>query len=202
MDQRGFTLWELLVAMLIVGIIMGMGVPNFATFVRNGDMAAAVNGVVSALHLSRTEAVKRQLPVTLCGSSTPLAAAPACDGGDGGYFAFVDRDDTDGDGDADGDGVFDAGEEIILQRDRPADAINTSVNPGAVSVTYRPDGFIDAGLNPFDTLLFCDERGNRDTGNGDSTARVVFVSPTGRPQLLRDTVAVADAAATTGGACP
>jgi type IV fimbrial biogenesis protein FimT len=202
MNQRGFTLWELLVAMLIVGVVMGIGVPNFSAFVRNGDMAAAVNGVVSALHLSRTEAVKRQLPVTLCGSSTPLAAAPACDGGTGGYFAFIDVDDTDGDLIADGDGVFDAGEEILLQRDRPAATITTSVNPGTVSVTYRPDGFIDADLNPFNTLLFCDDRGNRNVGNGDSSARVVFVSPTGRPQLLRTMAAVTDAATATGGACP
>ena len=103
---------------------------------------------------------------------------------------------------ADGDGVFDGGEEILLQRDRPADTITTSITPGTVSVTYRADGFIDPDLNPFNTLLFCDDRGNRDVGNGDSTARVVFVSPTGRPQLLRDTVAVADAAAATGGVCP
>ena len=88
MRQRGFTLWELLVTVLVVGVVLGIGVPNFNEFSRNSEMASAVNSLVSAVHVSRTEAVKRGQPVTLCGSSTPLVAAPTCDGGTGGFFAF------------------------------------------------------------------------------------------------------------------
>jgi type IV fimbrial biogenesis protein FimT len=201
MNQRGFTLWELLVAMLVVGIVLGLGVPNFMAFSRNGDMAAAVNTLVSSLHLSRTEAVKRQLPITVCGSSDPLIAAPACDGGTGGFFAFVDVDDTDGDGFADGDAVFDGGEVIVFQRVRPADAITTSV-AGGVSVTYQSDGFINQALAPMTVVLYCDERGNLDSGNGESVARAVRIPRTGRPQLQRTVAQIANAAAQTGGVCP
>ena len=201
--QRGFTLWELLVAMLVVGVVLGIGVPNFMTFTRNGDMAAAVNTLVSALHVSRTEAVKRQQPVTVCGSSDPLAANPPCDGGTGGFFAWVDdADDPDGDQIANPDGVLDAGEEIILQRARPADAIDTYVAGGGVSVTYGPDGFIDRTLPRITVVLYCDERGNLDTGYGDSVARAVRIAPTGRPQLQRTVAQIATAVADTGGVCP
>jgi type IV fimbrial biogenesis protein FimT len=200
-NQIGFTLWELLVAMLVVGIVLGFGVPNFMTFTRNGDMAAAVNTLVSSLHLSRSEAVKRQRPVTVCGSSNPLVANPPCDGGTGGFFAFVDLDDTNGDGVPDGDGVHDAGEPIVLQRARPADAIDTFV-AGGVSVTYQENGFIDAALAPITVVLYCDERGNRDAGNGDSTARAVRIARTGRPTLQQTVGEIAAAVADTGGVCP
>ena len=203
MNQRGFTLWELLVAMLVVGIVLGFGVPNFMAFSRNSEMASAVNALVSTLHFSRSEAVKRQVPITLCGTSTPLVAAPACDGGSGGFFAFTDLNDTDGDGIPDGNGAFDGGDQILVQRDRPAAAINTSVAPAtADSVTYQPDGFIDATLNPLTQVLYCDERGNVAGPGGDSVARVVLIARTGRPQLRRDTASVAAAATATGGTCP
>lgn len=200
----GFTLWELLVTMFIVGIILGVGIPNFMTFTRNSAMASGVNGFVSALHLSRTEAIKRRVPVTLCASPDPLAAEPSCDvGGTGGFFAFVDADDTDGDGIADGDGVFDAGEEIVLQRDPPDESITLTANGDYL--TYAANGFIAdmPGLAaPISMVLFCDDRGNADTGFGESVARAVAISGTGRPTLLRSLAGVSQAAAATGGACP
>lgn len=203
--QQAFTLWELLVAMLVVGVVLGIGIPNFMTFTSNSNMSASVNDLVSALHVSRTEAVKRQVPVTLCASSDPLGAAPSCDGGGtGGFFAFTDLDDTDGDGMPDGDGVFDGGdEEIILQRDAPDEQV--TVTADGTYVSYGPNGFlvdIDGAPAPVSTVLYCDRRGNLDAGNGESVARVVTVAGTGRPQLLRSTAAVATAAAATGGSCP
>lgn len=202
MKQHGFTLWEVLVTMLIVGIVLGFGVPNFMAFSRNGDMAAAVNTLVASLHLARTEAVKRQQPVTVCGSSDPLVANPPCDGGTGGFFAWVDdADDPDGDGIGNPDGTRDAGEDIVLQRARPADAIDTTVADG-VSLTFQSNGFVDLDLPRIRVVLYCDDRGNLNAGNGDSVARAVRIPPTGRPQLQHTVAQIAGAAAETGGACP
>ena len=64
-DQHGFTLWELLMALLVAGILLGIGVPNVMEFQRNGAMTAAANDLVTAMLMARTEAVKRQAPVTL-----------------------------------------------------------------------------------------------------------------------------------------
>lgn len=203
MYQRGFTLWELLVTVLVIGVVLGLGIPNFSEFSRNSEMASAVNSLVSAIHVSRTEAVKRGVPVTLCGSSTPLAGAPACDGGTGGFFAFTDMNDTDADGDPEGNGVFDGADEILLQRDRPDDQITTAIEgPGVVRFTAT--GFLNRELPNLNMtrVLYCDTRGNATGYAGESVARVVAISPTGRPQLLKDTLEVANLAAATGAACP
>lgn len=202
-QETGFTLWELLVAMLVVGIVLGIGLPNLLTFRQNNSMVAAVNDFVAALHLSRNEAVKRQLPVTICVSSDPLSSSPACDGGgSGGFFAFVDAN-LDADGVAVGDGAYDAGETILVQHDDPDGNIVASFD--GTYMHYGADGFRTdvPGLGaPFATALFCDERGNKDAGNGESVARVVSTSGTGRPQLLREMSNVTAAVSATGGTCP
>ena len=200
MHQQGFTLWELLVTVLVIGVVLGLGIPNFNEFSRNSEMASAVNALVSAVHVSRTEAVKRGVPITLCGSSTPLAAAPACDGGTGGYFAFTDTNDLDADGQEDGNGTFDGADQILLQRDRPADQITTAIS-GPPLLRFQPNGFLLDGAN-LDRVLYCDPRGNAVGYGGQSVARVVMISRTGRPQLLREVADVAAAMVLTGSACP
>jgi len=202
--EQAFTLWELLCSMLVVGIVLGVGIPNFMAFTSNSRMSSSVNDLVSALHLSRTEAVKRQVPITLCRSSNSLAASPSCDDGPGGFFAFTDLDDIDADGLPDGDGTFDDGEEIITQRGAPLEGVTLSAD--GTYISYGANGFlteIEGMPAPFGTVLFCDSRGNQDSGNGESVARVVAVAGPGRPQLLRSMAAVAAAAAATDGdGCP
>jgi type IV fimbrial biogenesis protein FimT len=77
-QQRGFTLWELLMTLLVAGILLGIGVPNVMEFQRNGAMSSAANDLVTGVLLARTEAVKRQVPVTLCLSADPDAVTPTC----------------------------------------------------------------------------------------------------------------------------
>ncbi|HUQ51320.1 MAG TPA: GspH/FimT family pseudopilin, partial [Gammaproteobacteria bacterium] len=76
--QHGFTLWELLMTLLVAGILLGIGVPNVMEFQRNGAMTAAANTLVTGLLMARNEAVKRQAPVTVCLSDNPTAVAPTC----------------------------------------------------------------------------------------------------------------------------
>lgn len=55
----GFTIIELLVAMVIAAVLMGMALPAFDTFIEQRGMAARVNGVIAAVNLARSEAVNR-----------------------------------------------------------------------------------------------------------------------------------------------
>lgn len=211
---RGFTLWELLVSILVVGILLGIGVPNFLEFRRNNAMAAAANDLVSAIMLARAEAVKRQVPVTLCASPDPLAATPTCSptgaGSNGAFIVWVDENGnvdangapilTDG---SDGDAVVDAGELVLLRREDPGSTINVSADSGYIA--YGPNGFRRnvAGLGPSASLvLYCDERGNRAAAGDVSTARVLRVDPTGRGQVVRGVPEVAAAITAIGAACP
>ncbi len=205
--QHGFNLLELMVTVLVAGIVLGMGVPNFMEFQRNNAMISTANEMISGLYLARTEAVKRQVPVTLCGSPDPLIATPVCGmGGNGGFIVFVDENNNGVIGDAtDGNAIVDANEVVLLQRPDPGGTINLFGNGGQY-VAYGTNGFLvptaPGQAQPSTTvMLYCDERGNKDIG-GRSSARVVTVTATGRAQVVRDVAGVAAGVLATGGVCP
>ena len=57
---RGFTLLELMLAITVAAVILGLGAPNMAEFIRNSRMTSAANDALAALHMARTEAIKRR----------------------------------------------------------------------------------------------------------------------------------------------
>jgi type IV fimbrial biogenesis protein FimT len=195
--QRGFTLYELLVTMLVAAIIFGLGVPNLLEFSRNNQMAAHANDMITSILMARSEAVKRRVPMTLCASPNPVDAAPTCSpdasGTNGGYIVWVDED-------ADAD--VDAGEEILVQRDDPQDI-----------TVFGDNGYIHFGINGFladigglgnsaTNLLFCDARGNVVVSGSLSAARAIRIDPTGRGTVMREVADVAPIVTALGAACP
>jgi Tfp pilus assembly protein FimT len=174
-------------------------------FQRNAAVTAAANDLVSAIYLARTEAVKRQVPVTLCASANATTAAPTCGvGPNTGFIVFVDDINPAIVAGTDGNAVVDAGELVLLQQPGPGGTI--AISSDSIYVTYAPNGFVvpqavGQAQPSLTSLLVCDDRGNRDAG-GNSAARAVNVAPTGRPQIMRSMADVAIAAAATGGVCP
>lgn len=67
--SRGFTLVELMVVLAVLGIVLGIAIPNFQRVVVSNRMAAQANDLITALSLARSEAVKRAAQVTVCASS-------------------------------------------------------------------------------------------------------------------------------------
>jgi type IV fimbrial biogenesis protein FimT len=228
--QAGFTLWELLVTLLVAGVVFGLGIPNFREFQRNSAMTSAANDLITALLAARAEAVKRQVPVTLCASPDPLANPPVCapdgTGANGGFIVWVDWDPAHVDGNnnpqftaSDGNAVVDPGEiavtPVIIRSATPATAAPAgtlrvyAATGGAVSsayVTFGPNGFVRSangvGFPSMQWVLYCDDRGNKPTTGGTSAARVVRIDPTGRANVLTSSLDVTSAVAQTGGMCP
>jgi len=217
--QLGFTLWELLVTVLVAGVLLGIGVPNVMEFQRNGAMTAAANDVITGLLMARTEAVKRQAPVAWCLSDDPLAPAPVCAPGPvmnstRGFVVWVDENgNLDADGrriltDAtDGNAVFDAGEIVLTRGVAPGGTVRVSTNCGHVS--FAPTGFTRQAPGqcfPNErTVLFCDDRGRRMAAGSLSSARIVLINRQGRAQALSETVAIDTWAAgliAAGATCP
>ena len=180
--QTGFTLYELLTTMLIVGVVLAVGVPNMQSFRQNSRMTATANDLHSSFHLARTEAARAKTSITICASADSMVALPAlptCGGElEAGWVVFEDRD---------GDITVDAGEPII--RRFPAIAEGIVVN------TVGPDDYFSfastglgrgnvTGTPPLATMVLCDDRGNIRGGGGKSAARVVIVTPLGRAAVL------------------
>ncbi|MFZ6674974.1 GspH/FimT family pseudopilin [Undibacterium sp. Xuan67W] len=76
--QSGFTLIELMLVIVIVGVLASIGIPSYRTFISTSKIAAATSSLHGALLLARTEAIKRGKNVTICRSETANTAAPSC----------------------------------------------------------------------------------------------------------------------------
>jgi len=67
MSQKGFTLIELMVALAVSAILLGLAAPNFAQMIRDNRAAAELNSFSSMLNYARGEAVRRAQRVSLAG---------------------------------------------------------------------------------------------------------------------------------------
>lgn len=63
--HAGFSLIELIVGLAILGLLMALGVPQYASFIANSRLRATTEGIVNGLNLARAEAVKRNARVEL-----------------------------------------------------------------------------------------------------------------------------------------
>jgi len=66
---RGFTLFELMIALAVAGVILTVGVPNFTSFLANNRAVSDTNDLVTSLNLGRSEAIRRGSTVSLCSST-------------------------------------------------------------------------------------------------------------------------------------
>ena len=215
--QTGFTLYELLITLLVAGILIGIGVPNVMEFQRNSAMTTAANQLLTGFIMARTEAVKRQAPVGVCLSANPTAATPTCspnavaNAADLGFIVWVDDNDNfDANGvrilteATDGNGVVDANELVLMREVRPGGTMRVSANCGNVS--YAPSGLTRQApglcFPNQRAIFFCDDRGRRLAAGSLSSARVVIVDRPGRGQVLTEKVDVDGWIAGTGATCP
>jgi type IV fimbrial biogenesis protein FimT len=147
----------------VLAVVMGWVVPAFGTLARDSARTAAVNQFAHAVHLARSEAIKRNGVVSLCPSSDGVSCQPGPHW-QGGWIVFV-NDDHDSPADRD------AGESLLRvypQWDSGLILSNRS------TLSFRPFG--QMGVTA--TVTFCDDR-------GPDAARAVIISQTGRPRVAQ-----------------
>lgn len=77
----GFTLIELMITVIVLGIVASIAVPSFISLLQTNQLSGQVNQFVGALNAARTEAIKLNRNVVLCHSSDgATCSAPSNEG--------------------------------------------------------------------------------------------------------------------------
>ncbi len=133
---RGFTLFELLITVIVAAVILAIAVPNLSLFVDSSRLRASQSELVSALTLARSEATKRGLNVVV------EAVAPAAGVEfNQGWRVWVDAD-------ADGSYLYNAGpptEEIVREYPAATGNVRFSTVGGVTKATFNSRGFLTTG---------------------------------------------------------
>lgn len=191
--QNGFTIYELLITLLIVGVVLSFGIPNLAEFTQNSRLTSAANDLHSSFQLGRSEAARSKTNITICASANSLDPAAACGGTfNDGWIIFLDTD---------GDIVRDAGENVLRAHPPVPDGVTVTSNGNSNYFAFAATGLGrgDVGGNPsLSTAMICDNRGVDFAPGGRATARRLVATPIGRATIISDKDMIDNA----GGVCP
>ena len=182
LKQEGVSLIELMVTLAVLALALGLSIPSFTALRANNRMTTAANDIVTSLHAARSEAIMRQVTVTMC--PTPAGDGACVDGGSvgAGWTVFVDRN---------GDGQI-SPDDVVLQR-HPG--LEPELRAGLTTAPANSPGYVafagsgalgtDTLSRPLTDLQLCDARGDVDTGGGIAAGRWIQIHRTGRPELQR-----------------
>ncbi len=168
--NKGYTLVEMMITMVIAAVLLGIGVPGLQTFIKNNRILAESNNLMTAIKTARSEAMTQRVFVTICRS----ANGTACGGEwDDGYMTFTD---------IDGDNAVDAGDgdTVIAFNSIVADNLSLTFTAGN-SVRFDSRG---RAVGFSGTMTLCDER-------GADYARGIIIEPIGRSKSAGGTLVCA-----------
>lgn len=97
--QDGFTLLELVITLIILGLMLGMGLPAMSKMIQSTGVRQAANTLVRDFNIARSQASDLNQGITLCRrSGTTNNCIGAGDGAgwdENGWVIFVDADQND-----------------------------------------------------------------------------------------------------------
>ncbi len=170
--QSAFTLIELIITLLVLGILSAIAAPAMRDIVMNNRIVTETNDMLVSLTFARSEAIKRSTPVFLCKTLDPEASPPVCNAAaawTNGWLIFAD---------ANPSSLYENGTSDVLLRF--GDGFPGTGNKIKLVNPANSFGFTRLGLLTTTGRLFhiCDSRGN-------DSARVIDIFSTGRARVNR-----------------
>jgi type IV fimbrial biogenesis protein FimT len=157
--ETGFTAIELMVTLAVAVVLITMAIPAYNTFVQNNRITAQANDLVTAINLSRDEALKRRTTVTICSS----ADGSTCAGNwHDGWIVFTD---------ANADSTVNGTDQVLRVWGALTGGATITTTPAALR--YSQIGLVNTGAVFQLRIPGC-------TGN---LARDINVSVTGQPSV-------------------
>lgn len=167
--QRGFTLTELMVTLVILGIILSIGLPSFSLSSSNARLSSSINAMTGALQLARSEAIKRIINAGISPIDSQRANATSWSTATA-LVVFVDND-------KDGNRNSDTSEDIqYYDLAKNITVVDSGFNP-----IYRPDGRINSIGGNF-TLA---DKGAYAPNTPSKNCRLLTIANTGRTSCCK-----------------
>jgi len=168
--NAGFSLIELLVALSVMAILVGVAIPAYSNMLTSHRLTSQSNAFLSTLHLARSEAIKRNGRVVVCKSSSGESCAS---GGDWeqGWIVFHDINNN---------ASLDDGEDLLRRGQALAEGFFMTGKPSvAAYVSYTPLGLTKKTSGAFQagTIKLCR------SGTSGGEARQVVINITGRSRI-------------------
>jgi type IV fimbrial biogenesis protein FimT len=159
--DAGFTLIEMMVAIAIMAILLAIAVPSFREAGLSSELRSFSSDLLASANLARSEAIKRNAPVTLCVS----AGGTSCGSGgwEQGWIVIVPS-------------MVPA--TVVQRRDAATAGFRISASSSITNIVFQPTG---VGATPT-TLTVC-----RATPTAGHQERVVTIDAAGRASARKTT---------------
>lgn len=88
--NKGFTMLELMIALSVAAILATIAAPSYQSMIVQSRLSTQSNEFLTALHYTRSEAIKRGIQVTMCKSSSGTGCTSGSNWQDG-WIVYSDR---------------------------------------------------------------------------------------------------------------
>jgi type IV fimbrial biogenesis protein FimT len=142
--SKGFTLFELVIVILIVSILATIGTSSFKYVTTSNRISSEVNGLLGDMQFARSQAAKTGSYVTVCPANVALTSCSGNSTWTNGWIVFLDLN---------GNGAVDTATDKIIRTQRSISP-DTLVGSSAAFkfVTFNREGYASNGLTAWATI--------------------------------------------------